>query len=66
MSADQARGLSEKELKRVPEIAEQMKNGEKQVKKYGEKLETKYGNLRLQKFVVTALGFERVLFERQD
>ncbi|MEA2083334.1 MAG: AAA family ATPase, partial [Thermodesulfobacteriota bacterium] len=66
MSADQARGLSEEELSRIPEIAEQMKNGEKQVKEYGEKLETKYGNLRLQKFVVVALGFERVLFKRQD
>ena len=64
MSADQARGLSEEELIRITEIAEQMKNGEKQVKNYGEKLETKHGNLRLQKFVVTALGFERVCFKK--
>ncbi|MDL1975269.1 MAG: ATP-binding protein [Deltaproteobacteria bacterium] len=66
MSADQARGLSEKELGLIPEIAEQMKNGEKQVKEYGEKLESRYGNLRLQKFVVVALGFERVCCKRQD
>jgi hypothetical protein len=66
MSADQARGLSEEDLSLIPEIAKQMKNGEKQVKEYGEKLETKYGNLRLQKFVVVALGFERVCFKRQD
>ncbi|MEA1933932.1 MAG: PD-(D/E)XK nuclease domain-containing protein, partial [Thermodesulfobacteriota bacterium] len=64
LSADQAKELSEEELKRIPEIAEQIKNGEKQVKEYGEKLETKYGNLRLQKFVVTALGFERVCFKK--
>jgi hypothetical protein len=66
MSADQARGLSEEELSLIPEIAAQMKKGEKQVKEYGEKLESKYGNLRLQKFVVVALGFERVCFKRQD
>ncbi|MEA1933753.1 MAG: AAA family ATPase [Thermodesulfobacteriota bacterium] len=64
LSADQAKELSEEELGRIPEIAEQIKNGEKQVKEYGKKLETKYGNLRLQKFVVTALGFERVCFKK--
>ncbi|MEA2083745.1 MAG: AAA family ATPase, partial [Thermodesulfobacteriota bacterium] len=64
MSADKARGLSEEELSRIPEIAEQMKKGEKQVKEYGEKLEIKYGNLRLQKFIVVALGFERVCFSK--
>ena len=39
MSTDQARQLSENELKRVPEIAKQMKDGEKQVQEYGNKLE---------------------------
>jgi hypothetical protein len=32
------------------------------IKEYGKKLEQKYGNLRLQQFVVVALGFERVCF----
>ncbi len=64
MSADQARQLSEDELIRIPEIAKQMKDGEKQVQEYGNKLEKKYGNLRLQKFVVAALGFERVCFNK--
>jgi hypothetical protein len=62
MSADQAVGLTEDELCQIPEIAKQIKDGEKQVKEYGKKLEQKYGNLRLQKFVVAALGFERVCF----
>ena len=62
MSADQARELSEDELRRIPEIVKQMKDGENQVKEYGKKLEQKYGNLRLQKFAVVALGFERVCF----
>jgi hypothetical protein len=62
MSADQAAGLTYDELCQIPEIAKQIKDGEKQVKEYGKKLEQKYGNLRLQKFVVVALGFERVCF----
>ncbi|MEA1934998.1 MAG: AAA family ATPase [Thermodesulfobacteriota bacterium] len=64
MSADQATQLSEDDLRRIPEIAKQMKDGEKQVQEYGNKLEKKYGNLRLQKFVVAALGFERVCFNK--
>jgi len=59
MSAEQARELSEDELRRIPEIVKQMEDGEKQVKEYGEKLEQRHGNLRLQKFVVVALGFEK-------
>ena len=64
MSTDQAVGLTDDELCQIPEIAKQIKDGEKQVKEYGKKLEQKYGNLRLQKFVVVALGFERVCFRK--
>ncbi len=65
-SADKARKLSENELMLIPEIADQITDGAKQVQVDGKKLEEKYGNLRLQKFVVTALGFERVCFKRLD
>ena len=41
-----------------------MEKGEKQVYAYGTELEQRYGNLRLQKFVVVALGFERVCFKK--
>ena len=64
MSADQAKQFSENELRQIPEIAKLMEDGEKQVKEYGEQLEQRYGNLRLQKFVVVALGFERVCFRK--
>jgi len=48
-----------------PNITKQMAAAEKQVADYGEKLiEQKYGNMRLQKFVVVALGFEWVCFKR--
>ena len=63
-SADKAQKLSGDELMLIPEIVNQIKDGEKQVEEYGNKLEQKYGNLRLQKFVVVALGFERVCFKK--
>ena len=66
MSADQAKKLSQDELKQLPEIAKQIKNGEKQVQEYGNKLERKYENLRLKKFVVVSLGFERVCFKKLE
>ena len=62
LSAEQARDLSEDEVCLIPEIAKQMEDGKKQVEDYGEKLEQRHGNLRLKKFVVVALGFERVCF----
>ncbi len=65
-SADKAQKLSEDKLMLIPEIANQIADGAKQVQEYGKKLEQKYGNLRLQKFVVAALGFERVCFKKLD
>jgi hypothetical protein len=52
------------ELKALPPVRAKMEEGIVQVKDYGARLEGKYKNLRLQKFVVTALGFERVCFEK--
>jgi len=66
INADKARKLSEDELMLMPEIADQLKDGAKQVQEYGKKLEQKYGNLRLQKFVVAALGFEKICFKKLD
>ena len=65
-SADKIQKLSEDELMLIPEIINQIKDGENQVQEYGNKLEQKYGNLRLQKFVVVALGFERVCFKKLE
>ncbi len=62
LSGEQAKKLSENELCQLPEIVKQMEDGKQQVKEYGETLEKRHGNLRLQKFVVVALGFERVCF----
>ena len=66
INADQARQVSENELHKIPEIEKQIQEGKKQVQEYGKKLEQRYGNLRLQKFVVAALGVERVCFRKLD
>ena len=41
-------------------------DGRKQVQSYGRSLDARYGNLRLQKFVVAAVGFERVVWEKEE
>ncbi len=64
MSADTARNLSKEELVQIPEIASRLQESETQVQDYGKRLEQKHQNLRLQKFVVVALGFERVCFKK--
>lgn len=64
MSGKQANALSAKALYELPEIIKQLDDGAKQVAEYGNQLEAKYGNLRLHKFVVVALGFERVCFKK--
>ncbi|NQT61214.1 MAG: AAA family ATPase [Bacteroidetes bacterium] len=56
----QAEKLSGDELYNMPQIKRALADGEEQVAEYGMSLEKKYGNLRLKKFVVAALGFERV------
>ncbi|MBF0303351.1 MAG: AAA family ATPase, partial [Desulfamplus sp.] len=66
MTGEQAKNLTEEELSELPKVVEQLEDGERQVAEYAEKLEAKYGNLRLQKFVVVALGFERICFKKID
>ncbi|MEA2059989.1 MAG: AAA family ATPase [Thermodesulfobacteriota bacterium] len=63
LDAGAAEKLTVEELILLPSITKQMTQGAKQVKDYGKKLENKYGNLRLKKFVVVSLGFERLCFQ---
>ena len=64
ITGEDAKQLPKDELYNMPEIKKALEEGEKQVVLYGKKLDDKYGNLRLKKFVVTALGFERVCFKK--
>ena len=63
ITGEQAKQLSEDTLYSMPEIKKALREGGRQAALYGKKLDDKYGHLRLKKFVVAALGFERVCFE---
>ena len=47
-------------------IKKALEEGTRQVALYAKKLDNRYGNLRLKKFVAAALGFERVCFKKVD
>jgi len=64
LTGDGVRQLSEKEIFDMPQVKDALKEGQEQVVAYGESLQEKYDNLRLQKFVVASLGFERVCFRK--
>ena len=66
ITGTQAEKLSENALFANPLIRQELDNGTKQVIEYGKKLESKHKNLRLVKFVVVSLGFERVCFKKVE
>ena len=63
LTGEEARGLSMEELLAIPAMQAKMKEAEKQVKQYGDALEQKYGDLRLNRYGVVSLGFERLLWQ---
>ncbi|SLM28454.1 AAA-ATPase-like protein (fragment) [Desulfamplus magnetovallimortis] len=64
ITGEEAKALPKDSLHELPPIKKAFEEGEKQVIQYGNHLDEKYGNLRLQKFVVVALGFDRVCFRK--
>ncbi|MEA1924203.1 MAG: hypothetical protein U9N63_16320, partial [Pseudomonadota bacterium] len=66
LSGEEAKQLAIDKLHNLPQIKNAFAEGRQQVALYAKALDKKYGNLRLKKFVVTALGFERVCFETVD
>ncbi len=66
VTGEDANQLPKEELYSLPQIKNALDEGENQVICYGKQLNRKYGNLRLKKFVVAALGFERVCFRTID
>jgi hypothetical protein len=63
LSGEQAGKLSVEELRALPSMQTEMESAKAQVKKYGDSLETKYPELRLKRFAVVSLGFERIWWE---
>ncbi|QTA82014.1 AAA ATPase-like domain-containing protein [Desulfonema limicola] len=63
MSGEQARKLTQEELQNMPLMQAQMEDAKIQIKDYGDVLDKRYGNLRLRKYAVVSLGFERLWWE---
>ena len=60
MSGEKARNLGDKALREIPDVNAEMENAEDQVRKYGDALEHKYDEIRLRRYAVVSLGFERL------
>ena len=63
LTGKKARDLSRKELQAIPTVKAKMEEAKKQAAQYGAALEQKYDNLRLKRYAVVSLGFERVCWE---
>ena len=63
MTGEKARKLNIEELRSIPAMQTKMKEAKNQARKYGDALEKKYDNLRLKRYAVVSLGFERVCWE---
>jgi len=63
LTGEEARGLSMKDLQAIPAMRAKMKEAKKQVKQYGDTLEQKYDDLRLNRYAVVSLGFERLWWQ---
>ncbi|MBC2695522.1 MAG: AAA family ATPase [Desulfobacteraceae bacterium] len=63
LTGEDARGLSMKDLQAIPAMQAKMKEAKKQVKQYGDALEQKYDDLRLNRHAVVSLGFERLWWQ---
>jgi hypothetical protein len=60
LSGERARKLSPEELRALPPMVREMESAKAQVEDYGRALEGRHGNLRLRKYAVVSLGFERI------
>jgi hypothetical protein len=60
LSGKQAHALSVEELQSLPGMRQAMAEASEQARDYGRILEARHGNLRLRRYAVVALGFERL------
>ncbi|CAN2048893.1 AAA family ATPase [Candidatus Magnetomoraceae bacterium gMMP-13] len=63
LTGEKARKLSQQELKNIAVMKSNMDQAKKQVIQYGDALKKKYNDLRLRKYAVVSLGFERLWWE---
>ncbi len=60
VTGEKAKKLTAEELRSIPAMISQMETARDQVKKYGDSLEKKHGDLKLRRYAVVSLGFERI------
>jgi hypothetical protein len=63
MSGEQIRNARLQTLRQIPLMQQQMEAARQQARDYGDALERKYPALRLKRFAVVAVGFERLWWE---
>ena len=66
MSGEQAKEPTPEALRELPGMAKKMAEARDQAIRYGDELEKKYGNLRLRRYAVVSLGFERIWWEEVE
>jgi len=65
ISGEQARNLDTESLRRIPMMQAEMANALAQVTSYGDALERRHDDLRLRRYGVVSLGFERIWWAEQ-
>ncbi len=60
LTGEQARKLTRNELQALPRMTREMAQARRQVNDYGKCLEKRYENIRLRRYAVVSLGFERI------
>ncbi|MDL1963681.1 MAG: ATP-binding protein [Deltaproteobacteria bacterium] len=63
LSGEKASQLSTEDLRAIPAMQAKRKEAKKQTEKYGDALEKKYDNLRLKRYAIVSLGFERLWWQ---
>lgn len=63
LSGEKAKQLSTEDLRAIPAMQAKMKEAKKQTEKYGDALEKRYDKLRLKRYAVVSLGFERLWWQ---
>ncbi len=63
MTGAQVRKANLQTLQQIPWMQQEMKAARQQATDYGDALQRKYSDLRLKRFAVVAVGFERLWWE---
>jgi len=66
LSGEQARELTDDQARQFPPVVRALAEGTAQAERYRDDLKRKYGRLRLTSFVVVAIGFERLVWDRVE